>query len=74
MLPVTLLVLVKAVERRRWITLAILAICLLGFLRQPCELFFPNLWTIGGVGIFVLAVWENRLFRQAQGGGNGAEC
>ncbi len=74
LLPVTLLVLVKAVERRRWITLAVLAICLLGFLRQPCELFFPNLWTIGGVGIFVLAVWENRLFRQAQGGRNGAEC
>jgi len=74
LLPVTLLVLVKAVERRRWITLAVLAICLLGFVRQPCELFFPNLWTIGGVGIFVLAVWENRLFRQAQGGRNGAEC
>src|SRR5439155_26019824 len=74
LLPVTLLVLVKAVERRRWITLAVLAVCLLGFLRQPCELFFPNIWTIAGVGIFVLAVWENRLFRQEQGGRNGAEC
>ncbi len=74
LLPVALLVLVKAVERRRWITLAVLAICLLGFLRQPCELFFPNLWTIAGVGIFVLAVWENRLFRlHSTGGSDGAE-
>jgi len=68
LLPVTLLVLVKAVERRRWVTLAVLAVGLLGFVRQPCELFFPNIWTVAGVGIFVLAVWENRLFRQEQGG------
>ena len=68
MAAVTLLVLVKAVERRRWVTLAVLAVCLLGFVRQPCELFFPNIWTVAGVGIFVLAVWENRLFRQEQGG------
>jgi hypothetical protein len=63
LLPVMLLLLVRAIERRRWITLGLLAICLLGFLRQPCELFFPNLWTVAGIGIFVLAVWENRLFR-----------
>jgi len=74
LLPVTLLVLVRAVERRRWITLGLLSVCLLGFLRQPCELFFPNLWTVAGVGIFVLAVWENRLFRSAsKGGTDGAE-
>jgi hypothetical protein len=66
LLPVMLLVLVRAVERRRWITLGLLAVCLLGFLRQPCDLFFPNLWTIAGIGIFVLAVWENRLFRLAE--------
>jgi glycosyl transferase family 87 len=75
LLPITLIVLVRAIERRRAVTLALLAICLLGFLRQPCDLFFPNIWTLAGIGIFVLGVWENRLFRTAQlsGGRNGAE-
>lgn len=68
LLPVTLVLLVRAVERRRWVTIGLLALCLLGFLRQPCDLFFPNLWTVAGIGIFVLAVWENRLFRQAPRG------
>jgi hypothetical protein len=63
LLPLTLIVLVRAIERRRAITLAVLGVCLLGFLRQPCDLFFPNIWTLAGIGIFVLAVWENRLFR-----------
>jgi hypothetical protein len=63
LLPVALLLVVRGVERRRWVTLALLGLCLLGFYRQPCELFFPNLWTVAAIGIFVLAVWENRLFR-----------
>ena len=62
------LFLVRAVERRRTVTLILLGLCLLGLWRQPCELFFPNLWTVAGIGIFVLALWENRLFRSAQGG------
>lgn len=62
-LPLALLLVVRGVERRRWGTLGLLALCLLGFYRQPCELFFPNLWTVAAIGIFVLAVWENRLFR-----------
>ena len=64
-LPLALLLVVRGVERRRWGTLGLLALCLLGFYRQPCELFFPNLWTVAAVGIFALAVWENRLFRTA---------
>jgi hypothetical protein len=63
LLPLALIVLVRAVERRRMPTLVLLGVCLLGFLRQPCDLFFPNIWTLAGIGIFVLAVWENRLFR-----------
>lgn len=62
LLPLALLVAVRGVERRRAGTLAILGACLLCFYRQPCDLFFPNLWTVGAIGIFVLAVWENRLF------------
>jgi len=63
LLPLALLLVVRAVEQRRVVTLILLAACMLGFYRQPCELFFPNLWTVAAIGIFVLAVWENRLFR-----------
>jgi hypothetical protein len=63
LLPIALILLVRAVERRRMVTLALMGVFMLGFLRQPCELLFPNLWTIAGIGIFVLALWENQLFR-----------
>ena len=63
LLPLVLLLAVKGVEQRRPATLVALAICLIGFLRPPCDLIFPNLWTLAGIGIFVLALWENRLFR-----------
>ena len=69
LLPVMLILIVRAVERRRTVTLALLVVLLVGFLRQPCDLLFPNLWTIAAIGIFVLAVWENRLFRAEQQGG-----
>ncbi|HXC76587.1 MAG TPA: glycosyltransferase family 87 protein [Candidatus Acidoferrum sp.] len=63
LLPVVLLIAVRAIERRRWLTLGLLGVCLLGFYRQPCDLIFPNLWTLAAIGVFVLALWENRLFR-----------
>jgi hypothetical protein len=63
LLPLILVVAVRAVERRRLMTLGLLAVFLLGFVRQPCDLFFPNLWTVAAIGVFVLGVWENRLFR-----------
>ncbi len=63
LLPVALIVAVRAVERRRWLTLGLLGVCLLGFFRQPCDLIFPNLWTVAAIAVFVLALWENRLFR-----------
>jgi len=68
LLPLALILIVRALEHRRAATLTLMGIFLLGFLRPPCDLFFPNIWTIAGIGIFVLAVWENRLFRSAQGG------
>jgi hypothetical protein len=63
LLPIILLVAVRAIERRRMLTLGILCVCLLGFYRQPCDLIFPNLWTVAAIGVFALALWENRLFR-----------
>ena len=77
LLPLALIVIVRGIERRRWITLVLMGVFLLGFVRQPCELFFPNLWTIAGIGIFVLALWENRLFRagvEQRGSKHGAQC
>jgi len=36
-------------------------------LPQPCELIFPNLWTLAAIGVFVLGVWQNPLFRSGKG-------
>ena len=63
LLPLILLLVVRAIERRRTMTLVLLGVFLLGFVRQPCELLFPNLWTLAAIAIFVLGLWENRLFR-----------
>jgi len=75
LLPLTLLLVVRGIERRRFGSLAVLVILLLGFYRAPCDLIFPNIWTVAAIGIFVLGVWENRLFRSgsSEGGTHGAE-
>ncbi|HEV2967562.1 MAG TPA: glycosyltransferase family 87 protein [Candidatus Dormibacteraeota bacterium] len=75
LLPLALLLVVRGIERRRFGSLAVLAILLLGFYRAPCDLIFPNIWTIAAIGIFILGVWENRLFRSglSEGGAHGAE-
>jgi hypothetical protein len=67
-LPLVLLVAVKAVEQRRVASLIAMAVLMLGFYRAPCDLPFPNLWTLAAVGLFVLGAWENRLFRAPQQG------
>jgi len=74
LLPLVLLVAVRAVEQRRVATLVVMAVLMLGFYRAPCDLPFPNLWTVAAVGLFVLGVWENRLFRSStQGVDDGAQ-
>jgi hypothetical protein len=74
-LPLVLLLVVRGIEQRKVRALAMLGVLLLGFYRQPCDLIFPNLWTLAGIGIFVLGVWENRLFRlgTTREDGNGAQ-
>jgi hypothetical protein len=76
LLPVVLLLVVRCLERGRFVTLAVLSLFLLGFIRPPCELFFPNLWTIAGIAVFALALWENRLFRSdsAKARGDGSHA
>ncbi|HYR48597.1 MAG TPA: glycosyltransferase 87 family protein [Candidatus Eisenbacteria bacterium] len=63
LLPLILLVVVRGVERRKVGALVLLGVFLLAFFRQPCELFFPNLWTLAAIGVFILGVWQNPLFR-----------
>jgi hypothetical protein len=63
LLPLVLLVVVRGIERRKVGVLALLGVLLLAFFRQPCELIFPNLWTLAAIGVFVLGVWQNPLFR-----------
>ena len=72
LLPIVLLLVVRGIERRRFGTLAVLGTLLFGFYRTPCDLIFPNLWTLSAIGIFVLGVWENRLFRSSEAGSTGA--
>jgi hypothetical protein len=73
LLPLVLLLVVRGIERGRVITLVLLGVFLLGFYRAPCDLLFPNVWTLSAIAIFVLALWENRLFRAPQEGFHGTE-
>jgi hypothetical protein len=72
LLPLILLLVVKGIEQRRFRMLGLLAVFLLGFYQQPCDLFFPNLWTLAGIAVFVLGLWENRLFQVESGEGSDA--
>src|SRR5260370_42316056 len=51
-LPLVLLVTVKAIRNGRWRQRSGIAVGLLLWLRQPCLLPFPNLWTIGALILF----------------------
>ena len=63
LLPLVLMVLVVAIRNRRWVVVAGLAAGLLAWLRQPCLLPFPNLWTVGALILFALCVTAARDFR-----------
>jgi hypothetical protein len=57
-------VLVMGIRSRRAGYIAVLAAGLLLFLRQPCLLPFPNIWTIGALVLFGVCVAAARDFRQ----------
>jgi Glycosyltransferase family 87 len=63
LLPLVLMVLVVAIRNRRGLYVAGLAIGLLAWLRQPCLLPFPNLWTLGALILFGICVAAAREFR-----------
>src|SRR5262249_58182510 len=45
LLPLALLLVVRGIERRRWMTLGLLAVCLHGFYKRHCEMLLPNQMT-----------------------------
>jgi hypothetical protein len=66
LLPLVLLVTVKAIRSGRWRLLAAIAAGLLLWLRQPCLLPFPNLWTVGALILFGACVAAARDFRSPE--------
>ena len=62
MLPLVLVTGVRAAELGRHRVLIPLAIGLLGYVRQPCLLAFPDIWTLAALTLFVTAAWNRRLF------------
>jgi hypothetical protein len=65
MLPLALVLVLKAVDRHRWGALVVVAVCVYVLVPSPCALAFPGLWTIASLAIFATAVVEARQFRQA---------
>jgi len=64
LLPLTLVLMLKAVERRLWITVALVGLAIEYFVNSPCALPFPGMWTIAGLAIFGAAVAAHRNFAQ----------
>jgi hypothetical protein len=64
LLPLVLLVTVDAIRKGRWSRLAFLAAGLLLWIRQPCLLPFPNVWTIAALVLFATCVTAARDFRE----------
>ncbi len=63
LLPLVLLLAVRSLELARPWPLALLLVALIGFVRQPCELPFPNVWALAGLAVFALGLWHHGLFR-----------
>lgn len=63
LLPLVLMVLVMEIRNKRWWFVGAIAIGLAAWLRQPCLLPFPNLWTIGALILFAVSVLAARDFR-----------
>ena len=63
LLPVVLMVTVAAVRGGDRVLLAVLAAGLLMWLRQPCLLPFPNVWTLGALVLFAACAFAASKFR-----------
>lgn len=63
LLPLVLMVVVVAIRNGKPFQVALIALGLLLWLRQPCLLPFPNLWTVGALIVFATCVVAARDFR-----------
>jgi len=57
-LPLTLVLLVRAVDQQRWLIVAIAGLAVFTFESSPCALLVPGLWTIAGLCLFAAAAIE----------------
>jgi hypothetical protein len=64
LLPLVLMVTVDGIRHAQWRRLALIAAGLLLWIRQPCLLPFPNLWTVGALLLFAVCVLAARDFRE----------
>jgi hypothetical protein len=64
MLPLTLVVVLKTIERQHWVTAVLVGTAISTLVSSPCALVFPGLWTIASLTIFGAAVAEARLFEE----------
>ena len=63
LLPLVLMVVAVSIRAGRWSRVTLLAAGLLLWLRQPCLLPFPNLWTIAALLLFAVCVMAARDFQ-----------
>jgi hypothetical protein len=64
LLPLTLVLVLKAIQVRHWGTVAVVGAALYLLLSSPCALTFPSLWTIAGLAIFGAGVAEAKVFSE----------
>ena len=62
-----LVVATRAILLRRLGTLLAITVCLLGFAPQPCDLPFPNLWTVFALALFVVCLASAAMFNGEDG-------
>lgn len=66
LLPLALVLVLTAVEQKRWFVLGIAALAVWVFVSSPCALVFPSLWSVAGLGLFAAGVAMSRHMRRAE--------
>jgi hypothetical protein len=56
LLPLTLVLVLTAVQQNRWLLTGVLGLAVWIFVSSPCALVFPGLWNIAGLAIFAVAM------------------
>jgi hypothetical protein len=62
MLPLLIVMFMKALRETKVVTMVVLAAALWVLLVSPCALPLPSLWTVAALAIFAVSVWNARSF------------